>query len=184
MYKEELVFPPEILNYIILFFFLNISLLVIHSLAVIIFAISFCISQSSFIKTIIKVLPSLFLRLCPFCTVIEDKQRKIWGSFNNLVAFESKHKVAEVHLLLLPQFHVEQRKGMEDLALLRQMLSFGEQLKVSRLIVHPPPFNSVNHFHVHALDGKFKNCYRDWAHSGCPPFSYTLEQLFARLIKK
>lgn len=111
---------------------------------------------------------------CPFCEVISKGTRPLYAREKGMVVFETKFKVAETHLLIVPERHIEQAEALRDAELLKRMQEVGLNLKAERLMIHPWPFNSVAHFHVHLLRGNFSNWYRDWTHSGFRPFSLKL----------
>jgi len=129
------------------------------------------------------MLPGLALRsvkTCPFCTGLLNGSRDVLARRGGLVLIESRFKVARRHALILPWAHVEHEMGLKDELLLIEVRDWARDLAYERCVVHPPPFNSVNHFHVHCLDPPFTNTYRDWAHSGLPPFSFTVDQCIKR----
>ena len=123
-------------------------------------------------------------KACPFCIGIKSKTRRIVAQQRDLVALESRFKVADMHLLLMPVGHVEHNIGMKDIGLLQAIKTWSGVFIPERLIIHPWPFNSVDHFHVHALSGQFVNPYRSWTHSGFRPFSITLDDAIERLRSK
>ena len=116
------------------------------------------------------------VRTCPFCSSVLSRQRKLLYKSETLWVFRSRFPIAREHLIIASAKHVEHAEGIESKELLEMVRHVGNVvLESERLVIHLPPFNSVEHFHVHALRGPFVNTYRDWTHSGMYPFSRRID---------
>lgn len=107
------------------------------------------------------------LAACPFCELRLGGRALAFES-RHYLAVESKRKIARTHLVLLPKRHVPQREGMRDARLVRDLVCLAKHVVPDdsslRVFIHPPPFYSVDHFHVHCLAGEYKNPYQQLAH--------------------
>ncbi|KAG2378595.1 hypothetical protein C9374_008234 [Naegleria lovaniensis] len=117
---------------------------------------------------------------CVFCGL-----HKLDDEYNTIVLYrdeicyivEDIRPEAEFHYLVIPFKHIPSRRKIEDLETLRvvkHMKIVGQQfakrrhyelwnemssngIAEDRTGFHLPPFNSVEHLHMHILVGKFKN---------------------------
>ena len=119
------------------------------------------------------------IKTCPFCSGLLNGTRRIVKENVGFVVIEARFKVADSHFLVLPRAHVQHEIGLRNRRLLNEVKDLMMEMRVERCIVHPRPFNSVEHFHVHGLSGDFVHAYRAWSHSGRPPFSLTLDHCIA-----
>ncbi|KDQ15865.1 hypothetical protein BOTBODRAFT_130585 [Botryobasidium botryosum FD-172 SS1] len=104
---------------------------------------------------------------CTFCDVSKEKGFNIIAEDETLVVFRDRRPAALHHLLVVPKEHIgsvrELRK--EHLPLLEKMgiagrdalSSLGAPLETQRFGFHIPPFNSVDHLHLHAQVLPYKN---------------------------
>ncbi|KAJ7239410.1 HIT-like protein [Mycena haematopus] len=95
------------------------------------------------------------MKPCQFCEVSPQN-----GFKDDLfVAFEDRKPAAEHHIQLVPKRHIGSVKSLRtrDVELVRTMKTIGDELldglgvppSMRVLGFHIPPFNSVNHLHLH-----------------------------------
>ncbi|KAF9174179.1 hypothetical protein BGX21_007100 [Mortierella sp. AD011] len=93
-----------------------------------------------------------------------------YESDDEIAAFQDIKPAAETHILIVPVAHIENIKSLnsEHTGLLEKMHQKGIDLlkerghdpEVSKLGFHVPPFNTVDHLHMHVLGGQFKSKFR------------------------
>ncbi|KAG9327300.1 hypothetical protein KVV02_007076 [Mortierella alpina] len=86
---------------------------------------------------------------------------------NEMVAFYDINPAAQTHILIIPKEHIISVKTVQisdyDLLLrikakaLDLLKTLGHDPETSRLGFHIPPFNTVNHLHLHVLGGSFES---------------------------
>ncbi|KAF9932305.1 hypothetical protein BGZ67_004829 [Mortierella alpina] len=84
-----------------------------------------------------------------------------------MVVFYDIKPAAQTHILIIPKEHIISVKTVQisdyDLLLrikakaLDLLKTLGHDPETSRLGFHIPPFNTVNHLHLHVLGGSFKS---------------------------
>ncbi|KAG0208152.1 hypothetical protein BGX28_000767 [Mortierella sp. GBA30] len=115
---------------------------------------------------------------------------------SDIVAFHDISPSAETHILIVPVIHIETVKTLqptdEHQGLLEKMrLKATELLKErghdpeeSKLGFHVPPFNTVDHLHLHVLGGAFRSKFRQMKYETGRWWYMDLSQLQADLEKK
>ncbi|KAL3737974.1 hypothetical protein ACJRO7_019495 [Eucalyptus globulus] len=101
---------------------------------------------------------------CIFCQIARSStSTPLLHSDNRVVAFEDINPSALRHYLVIPVEHIstvrDLKRRAEDYTLVSHMLDVGRMLlqrdvpqsKQYRFGFHQPPFNSVNHLHLHCL---------------------------------
>ncbi|KAF8872580.1 HIT-like protein [Infundibulicybe gibba] len=98
---------------------------------------------------------------CTFCKVSTETGFAILWQDHEFIAFRDRRPAAQHHILVIPIAHIPSVKTLRhtDAALVLQMEQIGhrllDDLGVSRTLrrmgFHIPPFNSVNHLHLHVL---------------------------------
>lgn len=104
---------------------------------------------------------------CPFCSLAQGLPAGGTSSLlfqdEKVVAFQDINPSAYRHYLVIPKEHIatinELCQGEEHYALVHHMLKTGETLmhrdapaaEEYRFGFHRPPFNSVNHLHLHCM---------------------------------
>ncbi|KAI0091445.1 HIT-like protein [Irpex rosettiformis] len=98
---------------------------------------------------------------CVFCNVTAERGFNIVWEDDHYVAFTDRSPAATHHVLLVPKKHIDNIKSLHqtDVALAERMAEIGhtvlDQLNVPqdlrRMGFVIPPFNSVNHLHLHIL---------------------------------
>lgn len=97
---------------------------------------------------------------CRFCGIEKSPTNAMLYDDHAFVAFEDIRPAAKHHFLITPKKHIESVRSLrkEDVPFLKEMESVGNKLMEiyhipeheRRMGFHIPPFNSVNHLHLHA----------------------------------
>ncbi|KAG0054726.1 Histidine triad nucleotide-binding protein 3 [Gryganskiella cystojenkinii] len=114
-----------------------------------------------------------------------------------MVAFHDRNPAAETHILIISLEHISSVKTVQPHhleLLLRIKLKALELLMdhghdpgdptQARLGFHVPPYNTVDHLHLHVLGGEFKSAYRNTKYEKGRKWYLDLEDLFTRLRMK
>eukprot|EP00899_Mesostigma_viride_P009167 jgi/Mesvir1/18251/Mv09526-RA.1 len=100
---------------------------------------------------------------CVFCDIIADKEHhRILYHDSKVYAIYDKSPAARRHILVIPVEHVgtllSLQRGPEDYDLVKRMHQVGRDLlqkelphSKQRFGFHRPPFNSVDHLHLHCF---------------------------------
>ncbi|KAH7514167.1 hypothetical protein FEM48_Zijuj11G0059900 [Ziziphus jujuba var. spinosa] len=101
---------------------------------------------------------------CIFCKIAsKSTSTTLLYSDEKIVAFQDINPAADRHYLVIPVEHIptvrDIQKRSEDYTLVNHMLEVGQMLLRRdapqslqyRFGFHQPPFNSVNHLHLHCL---------------------------------
>ncbi|KAF6140403.1 hypothetical protein GIB67_013172 [Kingdonia uniflora] len=101
---------------------------------------------------------------CLFCEIARSStSTPLLHTDDKVVAFQDINPSAFRHYLVIPVSHIstvkDLRRRMEDYDLANHMLNVGKSLlykdapnsKQYRFGFHKPPFNSVNHLHLHCF---------------------------------
>lgn len=100
---------------------------------------------------------------CLFCRIAAGKApAKIVAQNDQFVAFETIAPASSYHLLVSPRRHIQNIDALtrDDVGLLRDLKSFGlasltpDQAKDVLLSFHVPPYNSIDHLHLHVITSK------------------------------
>lgn len=87
------------------------------------------------------------------------------------VVFNDKYPMAKIHILVIPKEHIDNINSLnkDHLELLNQMKTnalnhikkINPEINENEIIFgfHTPPFNSINHLHMHCIVPPFKNYY-------------------------
>eukprot|EP00240_Pyramimonas_obovata_P014086 CAMPEP_0118947586 /NCGR_PEP_ID=MMETSP1169-20130426/46309_1 /TAXON_ID=36882 /ORGANISM="Pyramimonas obovata, Strain CCMP722" /LENGTH=189 /DNA_ID=CAMNT_0006893833 /DNA_START=268 /DNA_END=837 /DNA_ORIENTATION=- len=119
---------------------------------------------------------------CVFCRVAAGEERPSGQDRNilfkdgRMVAFKDRSPAAEVHLLVSSIAHIESavdlQRGEEDYKLAKDMLTLGQALiseaapdAKTQFGFHIPPFNSVDHLHLHCFALPFKPAWKQWKYT-------------------
>ncbi|KAJ1307216.1 hypothetical protein OPQ81_001331 [Rhizoctonia solani] len=115
--------------------------------------------------------PGTTLKKCIFCDVRKELGFAIIYENEELVVFRDRHPAAKEHLLVITRRHIESIKSLSasDVPLLLRMRDAGSQALSllgipedhQRFGFHIPPFNTVNHIHLHAQGLPYKNRFRE-----------------------
>ncbi|KAG0213046.1 hypothetical protein BGX33_003178 [Mortierella sp. NVP41] len=101
---------------------------------------------------------------------------------------------AETHILIIPAVHIDSVKTVQvtDYQLLLKIKAkaldllkqHGHEPENCRLGFHIPPFNTVDHLHLHVLGGEFKSALRSAKYETGKKWYMDLSKLFADLEQK
>ncbi|CAE6432635.1 unnamed protein product [Rhizoctonia solani] len=115
--------------------------------------------------------PSTALKKCIFCDVRKELGFGVVYENEELIVFKDRNPAAKEHLLVITRRHVESIKSLNtsDIPLLLRMRDAGsEALRTlgipnddQRFGFHIPPFNTVNHIHLHAQGLPYQNKLRE-----------------------
>ena len=138
------------------------------------------------------------LESCVFCNIVSgsDPQATAIVAKNNTVcAFHPRHPSATHHLLVVPNEHIQNiatlRPGPASTALLREMKDFGLQCVKEEVpgiseqdchfVFHKPPFNSVDHLHLHIHVEPYINWWKAFTFTPGWPWCESYETLYSRM---
>ncbi|RIA90602.1 HIT-like domain-containing protein [Glomus cerebriforme] len=94
---------------------------------------------------------------CVFCDLTYER---VVYEDERIIVFHDIKPAAKMHLLIIPRDHIDTVNSLtpNDLPLWNQLLlEFGFQLPQTRMGFHIPPYNSVNHLHLHCFGLPFRN---------------------------
>jgi diadenosine tetraphosphate (Ap4A) HIT family hydrolase len=130
---------------------------------------------------------------CLFCDIIAKKEPATIVTENDeFVVFRTIAPYVENHLLTVPRKHIRsanELKTEDDAEMLERMITLSEQVATNidnvskpRLCFHIPPFNSIDHIHLHVLCspetltifGKVKYAISTW-------YCQSVEQVLSRI---
>ena len=112
---------------------------------------------------------------CMFCNFGAHKERpstsdgegELCYEDDVVVAFETRKKKAKEHYLVIPKRHIKSIMNMSKISsvtekkLLLHMLNVGKKLmkehEKSSFHFHIPPFNSIDHLHMHCIAPPYTN---------------------------
>ncbi|KAG0045024.1 hypothetical protein BGZ83_009727 [Gryganskiella cystojenkinii] len=137
----------------------------------------------------------ILCRPCIFCGIIDGT---VPGTLiykdDEIAAFNDINPAAETHILIVPVAHIHNMKSLtvEHQGLLQKMrskandllLERGHDPEASKLGFHVPPFNTVDHLHLHVLGGELKSKFRKLKYETGRMWYMDLFQLQADLEKK
>ena len=99
---------------------------------------------------------------CIFCQIAaKEKESTIVYEDNNVIVFPDIRPAAKHHYLVIPKLHLGNPKSLcgKDIGLVEHLITIGKQVlqdknadkEDSRFGFHWPPFNSVQHLHLHVI---------------------------------
>ena len=99
---------------------------------------------------------------CIFCQIAtKEKESAIVYEDDDVLVFPDIRPAARHHYLVIPRIHVGDPKSLcgKDIGLVERLVAVGKQVlqekdvdtEDSRMGFHWPPFNSVQHLHLHAI---------------------------------
>ncbi|KAJ7149826.1 HIT-like protein [Mycena crocata] len=107
---------------------------------------------------------------CHFCHVSTTNGFNIIWEDENFVAFRDRSPASEHHIQLIPKRHIASVRSLrkQDAELVRSMKTIGGKLlddlglprSMQVMGFHIPPFNSVNHLHLHVQGLPYKSMRR------------------------
>ncbi|EKM58080.1 uncharacterized protein PHACADRAFT_139706 [Phanerochaete carnosa HHB-10118-sp] len=107
---------------------------------------------------------------CVFCDISREKGFDVVWEDETFIVFNDHSPAAKHHLLVIPKRHVESVKTLKpsDAPMIQRMSEIGHSLlgelsvpAASRMMgFHIPPFNSVDHLHLHVQGLPYKSVWR------------------------
>lgn len=109
---------------------------------------------------------------CVFCRIISGVGRitDVYAETDDCYVMESRTKYAREHLLVLPRRHIKNVASLtaDDVPILNSMHDLGKRVMRERFgehgryqfHFHIPPFNSIDHLHLHCFKLPFNSCWR------------------------
>jgi diadenosine tetraphosphate (Ap4A) HIT family hydrolase len=100
------------------------------------------------------------IQSCLFCKIISRREPgSIVYESPDIVAFKTMSPTTEKHLLVVPRRHIRNVKslsGPQDAELVKQLMRvemqcLGNDAANARYYFNTPPWNSVDHLHLHAI---------------------------------
>ncbi|XP_065344483.1 adenosine 5'-monophosphoramidase HINT3-like [Cloeon dipterum] len=97
---------------------------------------------------------------CMFCRIYDGKERNdIYFQDEDFVVFEDHKPAAKHHLLIVTKEHIPNAKALTKKNIAQRLMELGRQMLLerggditdARYGYHWPPFNSINHLHLHAI---------------------------------
>ena len=107
---------------------------------------------------------------CIFCNILKVSPDLILYEDEDIVLFKDKSPVAKIHLLCIPKKHIKNINYLtsEEIPLLLKMKKHALDyiLKNNQNITdkdvnfgfHIPPFNVINHIHMHCIVEPYNSC--------------------------
>eukprot|EP00242_Pyramimonas_sp_CCMP2087_P012097 CAMPEP_0198212166 /NCGR_PEP_ID=MMETSP1445-20131203/25559_1 /TAXON_ID=36898 /ORGANISM="Pyramimonas sp., Strain CCMP2087" /LENGTH=174 /DNA_ID=CAMNT_0043886555 /DNA_START=183 /DNA_END=703 /DNA_ORIENTATION=- len=137
---------------------------------------------------------------CVFCRVGSGEEepansKAVLHKNDRMVAFHDRSPAADVHILVCSVAHIESAKdlkrGEEDFKLVSDMLDLGKTL-IAELApqdetqygFHLPPFNSVDHLHLHCFALPFRPAWKAWKYKQLPTPLGTTYLTASELLKE
>jgi diadenosine tetraphosphate (Ap4A) HIT family hydrolase len=138
---------------------------------------------------------------CVFCNIVrgDDPQSTALIAETRAVAafLPRRQDGARDHILVVPKHHVRNLSSLKvgdpaHLRMLRDMKRHGMTCARARhpdvvddaayrLVFHVPPFNSVDHLHLHVFLPPFDNFWKDFTYTGGWPWCESFEHVWQRM---
>uniref|UniRef100_A0A1J3H890 Histidine triad nucleotide-binding protein 3 n=1 Tax=Noccaea caerulescens TaxID=107243 RepID=A0A1J3H890_NOCCA len=132
---------------------------------------------------------------CIFCQIVHNPNSttRLLHNDEKVVAFQDIKPAAHRHYLVIPKEHIptvrDLKRRDEDYSLVSHMLSVGQGLlqkdapqSIHRFGFHQPPFNSVDHLHLHCFALPFTPRWKAIKYKSLGPFGGFIEA--AALLEK
>lgn len=104
------------------------------------------------------------VKSCLFCKIAtREEPGTVVYEDTKFIVFKTINPASNRHLLVTPKKHIqnlESLSGPVDAALVREMIkvgsvALGDQAEGAHYSFHVPPFNSIDHLHLHAIGTKY-----------------------------
>ena len=138
---------------------------------------------------------------CVFCNICRGDDplaTQILSETDSVAAFLPRREDgARDHILVVPKHHVRNLSSLiphdpEHIRMLRDMKEHGlacararhpdvHDDSAYRLVFHVPPFNSVDHLHLHIFLPPFDNWWKNFTYTGGWPWCETFDHLWERM---
>ncbi|KAJ7578660.1 HIT-like protein [Mycena floridula] len=112
----------------------------------------------------------LMLEDCVFCHVSTDNGFNIVFQDESFFAFLDKKPASQHHIQIIPKAHIDSAKALAktDAVLVRSMEKIGHRIlddldvphSMRKMGFHIPPFNSVQHLHLHVQGLPYNHGYK------------------------
>lgn len=125
------------------------------------------------------------MQSCLFCDFVQHrKEKEILFEDNLVAAFSPLKPAAKQHILVVPKRHISTVGDLvpEDSAVLDRMREVAEQLlkcapSNMQFSFHIPPWNSVDHLHLHAIETPFLSWWKGVGFSEGKPWCASFENV-------
>lgn len=128
---------------------------------------------------------------CLFCRIMSGTApAKIVAQDDKFVAFKTIAPASSYHLLISPRQHIKNIDALtrEDVPFLKDLKSFGlasltaDQAQDVQLSFHVPPYNSIDHLHLHVIAYKSTRSWFDFfKYMPGAPWCVDVDTLITRL---
>ncbi|XP_006414330.2 bifunctional adenosine 5'-phosphosulfate phosphorylase/adenylylsulfatase HINT4 isoform X2 [Eutrema salsugineum] len=124
---------------------------------------------------------------CIFCQIVRNpSSTRLLHTDEKVIAFQDIKPAAQRHYLVIPKEHIPTVRDLqrrdEDYSLVSQMLSVGQELllkdapqTIHKFGFHQPPFNSVDHLHLHCFALPFVPRWKAIKYTSLGPFGGFIE---------
>lgn len=115
---------------------------------------------------------------CVFCRIGKrdpNEPARVVLENEKFMTFRPRHPVTLWHLLIIPKAHVQNvsslQKGPKDAQMIKEMVEFAKESLGTveggdkndvQLSFHVPPFNSIDHLHLHAIGRPRTMSFMSW----------------------
>lgn len=114
---------------------------------------------------------------CVFCRIAKKdptEPARVVLENSNYISFRPLHPVTDYHLLVVPKEHIrniDSLKGPADAVKIKEMVEFGKESlsKIeggnrddAQFSFHVPPFNSIDHLHLHVIGQPRNMSFLSW----------------------
>ena len=131
-------------------------------------------------------------RPCAFCAYATGQaDRVLIYEDDRVVAFQSKAPAASLHYLVIPRVHIGTVRDLRsgDIELLKHMENVGLRVlggdnKAQLFGFHVPPFNSVDHLHLHCFAMPFLGFFKHIKYLPKTPWFCTMKDLIRKLERQ
>ncbi|KXN82985.1 Histidine triad nucleotide-binding protein 3 [Leucoagaricus sp. SymC.cos] len=111
---------------------------------------------------------------CEFCAVSAERGFSIIYEDSDFVAFTDIAPAARLHIQVVPKRHHDRSLSFQDIdiPIVQSMQRIGDKIlndheispSMRRMGFHIPPFNSIDHLHLHVQGGPYTSPLRDCAY--------------------
>ncbi len=131
---------------------------------------------------------------CVFCEIASHQpgMTAVLAESASCVAFSPRTPDAKEHVLVVPKTHLTSARSLrpDHVSLLEDMRKLGLEVlhmrapasEISpRMVFHVPPFNSINHLHLHVLSPPFAGWYENIKFTPGFPWCADYESIVTKL---
>ena len=110
-------------------------------------------------------------KFCRFCDIVKNKPEQKLYEDDKVCMFFNRTQIAYVHMQCIPKIHIKNINSltynhiplllyMKEIAIKFLTKNYNIESKIIIMGFHIPPFNSVEHLHMHCIIPPFKNCWQ------------------------